>query len=90
MELAMANGFFEMSQDEMMVVDGGKWYDGVLAGLAGFGVTCGACASIGGASVLTMGVPALAACGPVGWVVLGVGAVGALASGAAAVAAANE
>jgi len=24
MELAMANGFFELSQDEMMVVDGGE------------------------------------------------------------------
>ena len=32
MELAMANGFFELSQDEMMVVDGGDWQD-VFEGL---------------------------------------------------------
>lgn len=32
MNLAMANGFFELSQDEMMVVDGGDWQD-VFEGL---------------------------------------------------------
>ncbi len=88
--MVMANGFNELNVNEMMEVDGGEWYDGVITGLTGFGVTCAACAYIGGSSVLTMGVPALVACGPAGWLVLGVGVVGAAASGAAAANAAKK
>ena len=43
MELAMANGFDELSQDEMMAVDGGDWQDVFEILKLGAGVATGVC-----------------------------------------------
>lgn len=60
MELTMGNGFFELSQDEMLVVDGGDWQD-VFEGLKVFAtVATGVCTV--GAAIATAPATAIA-CG---------------------------
>ena len=56
MELAMARGFRELSQNEMMETDGGINWKGVLSG---FGETIfGLAESLGGAAAVIAPVPA--------------------------------
>ncbi|MCQ2469135.1 MAG: hypothetical protein MJ100_04925 [Ruminococcus sp.] len=85
MDNFMTNGFTELSEIEINEIDGGKWYNGVLTAMGGVASTLGACTLIGGAGVGTLGVGFLAAVGPVGWACLGVGAIGAAATGFATV-----
>ncbi len=85
--------FVELSFEEQNMVDGGAWYDAVLTSAGGVMTTLGVCSLISGssvASIATMGVGSLAACGPVGWAILGVAVVGGAATGFATVAAARK
>lgn len=92
MEKVLRNGFCEITQEEMQMVNGGKWYDAVLAFAGGISTTVGACglASGSGVGIASMGVGSLAACGPAGWAVLGIAVVGGAATGAATVAASRR
>ncbi len=55
MELAMANGFYELSQNEMMETDGGIDWWGVVTG---FGETIfGLAESLGGAAAIIAPIP---------------------------------
>lgn len=89
MELVLNNRFCEMNLEETENINGGKWYNAVLTGAGGVATTITICgiASGSGAAIATMGVGALAACGPAGWAILGIAAVGGAATGAATLAA---
>lgn len=78
-------GFQEITTEEMMEVEGGKWYDAVLTGAGGIITSVAACGYVSGsgAAIATMSVGSLAACGPAGWAVLGVGVICGAATGAA-------
>ena len=91
MEKVLSNGFGEVSLEEMLSIDGGAWYDVVSTFVSGIGGTIATCAFISGSpAIATMSVASLAACGPIGWAVLGAGAVGGVVTGAATIAAAKE
>lgn len=77
--------FQEITDDELLSIDGGKWYNAVLTAAGGVATTVTACgfASGSGAAIASMSVASLAACGPAGWAVLGIAAVGGAATGAA-------
>lgn len=92
MEIVLCNGFGELSTNEIEQIEGGKWYDAVLAFGGGIATTVGVCGIVSGSgtAIASMGVASLAACGPAGWAVLGIAAVGAAATGAATVAAAKR
>ncbi len=73
MENVLVNGFQGLNDDEMNLIDGGAWYDAVLTFAGGIATTIGTCALVSGSTgIATMGVASLAACGPVGWAVIGI------------------
>jgi hypothetical protein len=73
--------FIELNNNSLTSVDGGWSPANIAAAYGTFSATCDICTAIGGDTVLDMGVGALAACGPVGWGILAVGAVGGVATG---------
>ena len=92
MSMVLNNGFCEMTENEMMELEGGKWYDAIFAFGSGIVSTISVCGLLSGsgAGIATMGVGSLAACGPLGWAVLGVGVVGGVATGASTIGAAKK
>ena len=87
MDMKLSNGFSELDSLEMMEVEGGDVADALMAGGAGVMTTLGLCSVASGSSVAaiaTMSVGALAACGPAGWVVLGIAVAGGAVTGAVA------
>lgn len=92
MKMVLNNEFCDMTQDEMEMFNGGKWYDAALTFAGGVATTVGAAglASGSGSAIASMGVASLAACGPAGWAVIGIGVVGGVATGAATLAAARK
>ncbi|WP_139906159.1 hypothetical protein [Clostridium thermarum] len=85
MELTSNLSLTDLNYSEMEALNGGAWYTAVLTFAGGIATTVGAASLIGGASVSSMAVGALAACGPVGWAIIGIGAVGGVATGLATV-----
>lgn len=71
----------ELTNQDLMMINGGWDPSAIGAGL-GCIAGGGAVASyIGGSTVLTMGVTAALACGPIGWACVGAVALGAFAGG---------
>ena len=80
----------DIDREEMEYVDGGKWYDAIITFFGGTATAVGLASILSGSSayaISTMGVASLIACGPIGWGILGVSGVIAVATGAATVAA---
>ncbi|HOA80567.1 MAG TPA: bacteriocin [Defluviitaleaceae bacterium] len=73
--------FTELSNAELMEVSGGWNPVKIIQGIGGCAAGAGLASVLGGSSVMTMGVGAALACGPVGWACVGAVALGAAAGG---------
>ncbi len=71
----------EMLVAEEMELQAGWSLANVAAGYGTWTATTEIVTGLGGETVMDMGVGALAACGPIGWAILGVGVLGAAATG---------
>lgn len=70
-----------MKMEDLSCVNGGGLPEAALTFAGGVTTTVSAMSLLGGSSIGTIGVAACAACGPVGWAIIGIGVVGGVATG---------
>ncbi|SET03157.1 hypothetical protein [Anaerobranca gottschalkii] len=87
--LVLPNNYVELEQEEMMYLEGGDRFksavEGTIVGAGIISLGVGGAKALGGTTIMSMSVTAAAACGPVGWAIIGIvvvsGAVGGYAIG---------